>query len=314
MDSTDRKDSVLCKVPDQDKTELRELLEEFRDKQAKLECANIELKNELNSKSKNYRAALEQMNRKMSIVSRESQSHEKQFQLNLLGKENKELICQLQDSDNLQQTEQLKEELELTRGKLETTEARNLVVEKIASAFSNLSKELRDHFTSGSADSSEVLERFSRENIELRMKNETLCNAMVELLQTKIKCDEQATTIKALEKEKEALSEEITEKEVQLKASLKRENQLRKRVKRKKVQQFGINISANRANNNREKFVFSRSQEDDDFCPNCGRRGHKAIQCKIACQKCLHVHSHLIRECRYRPADNKRKRREGRNL
>ena len=286
MEPTDRKGSVLFRVPDQDETELRELLEEARDKQAKLECANIELKNELNSKSKNFRVALEQMNRKMSIVSRESQSHEKQFPLNFLGKENKELICLLQDSHNLQQT-----------------------VEKIASAFSNLSKELRDHFRSGSADSSEVLERFSRENIELRMKNETLCNAMVELLQTKIKCDEQATTIKALEKEKEALSEKITEKEVLLKASLKRENQLRKRVKRKKVQQFGINISAKR-----ENFVFSRSQEEDDFCPNCGKRGHKAIQCKISCQKCLHFHSHLIRECHYRPADNKRKRREGRNL
>ena len=143
---------------------------------------------------RNKRTALKQMNKTISISSRESQ-------VDFLRQNNEELIRQLK----------------LTKEKLEATEARVSVIEN--------EKTLEEN---ESADA-------SRENIELRKKNSTLCDAMAELLQTKIKCDEQATAIKALENQTE-------EKEIQLKAALERENRRRRLAKRKKIKQLGLNV------------------------------------------------------------------------
>ena len=199
-------------------------LAESQEKQAKLERANTKLKYQLNFSSRNYRTALKQMNRKMSASSRESQFGVIQSPIDLLRQQNEELICRVLDSDSRQQIENLKGELELTRGKLEAAEARILVVEN---------EKTGEEIASGSAVSD-----LSRENIELRKKNATLCGAMVELLQTKMRCDEQASTIKALENQME---ETLQKKASQLKASRGRENRLRRFMKRKKVQKFGIN-------------------------------------------------------------------------
>lgn len=208
-------------------------LAESLEKQAKLESANTELKYQLNFTSRNYRSALKQMNKKISTSSRDSQFGVKHSQIK------EELICRVLDSDNRQQIENLKGELELTRGKLEATEARIFVVEN---------ENIGEENASGSA-----FINLSRENIELRKKNATLCDAMVELLQTKMRCDEQATTIKALENEME---ETLEKKASQLKASRERENRLRRLVKRKKVQKSGINAikeSCNRSGFNKKK-------------------------------------------------------------